>query len=163
MRMRPAHGDGDTAPVTKDAKILTAIALTTMALLTFASYWVDSSGGATVPRTVLVADSAKPLPRLPAVMARDCLARPRACANGSNGIVLSYSLKGRAPRTPMLALVLTDVNCDPDRDGISHCLNELRLLGNGRRITVRHDHNMHMYPCLTPGERVRVLALDSVR
>lgn len=147
--------------MTAGRKVITALAF---AALAAASYLPGTSGAAPAPlRTVLVADSAKPLPRMPSVTARDCIGRPRTCANGADGVTLVYSLKGRAPRTPMLATVLTDENCEPDRYGISHCLNELKLVANGRRITVRHDHNMHMYPCLTPGERVRVVALDAVR
>lgn len=142
-------------------KLAIAAVLAGVALASTLSYLSSPSHGATAPpRTVLVADSAKPLPRTPAVTARDCIGRPRTCANGADGITIAYSLKGRAPRTPMLADVLTDENCEPDRYGISHCLNELRLLGNARRITVRHDHDMHRFPCLTPGERVRVVALD---
>ncbi len=109
-------------------------------------------------RTVLVADSAQRLPRAPLVSFRDCLGRPLACANGAAGVVLVYSLEGAAPRTMTQATVLTDENCEPDRYGVSHCLNAIRLAG-GRKLTVRHDHNMHEYPCLGPGERVRVIAL----
>ena len=147
--------------MTTGQKPIIAAGLAAVTLASALSYFSGPSQGATAPlRTVLVADSAKPLPRAPAVTARDCIGKPRTCANGADGVTLVYSLKGRAPRTPMLATVLTDTNCEADQYGISHCLNELRLLGNGRRITVRHDHNMHMFPCLTPDERVRVVALD---
>lgn len=124
--------------------------------------WPSPSSGAATARmrTVLVADAAKPLPRVPLVQGRDCIGRPRACINGSAGVVLVYSLKGRAPQKLTQATVLTDVNCEPDRYGVSHCLNAIRLDG-GRELTVRHDHNMHMFPCLGPGERVRVIALGA--
>ena len=139
---------------------VTAWALGALVLAGVLATWGGESQAASPSRTVVVADSAKPLPADPRLAALDCIGRPRTCRNGANGLTLAYSLKGRVPRTPMLATVLTDVNCEPDRYGISHCLNELRLLGDGRRITVRHDHNMHEFSCLTPGERVRVLALD---
>lgn len=135
-----------------------APALAVWALLAVALLWPATSEGGPRLRTVLVADSAKPLPKAPLVSFRDCIGRPTSCANGAAGVVLAYSLKGRPPTKVTQATVLTDVNCEADRYGISHCLNELRL-ADGRRITVRHDHNMHMYPCLGPGERVRVVAL----
>jgi hypothetical protein len=109
-------------------------------------------------RTVLVADPARPLPKAPRVTSRDCLGLPLGCINGAEGITLAYRLEGVTPVAPTVAEVLTDVNCEPDRFGISHCVNELALPG-GRRLTVRHDHDMHEFPCLTPGDRIRVLAL----
>ncbi len=136
--------------------VLALAAVATAALLSPAA----SSGGGARMRTVLVADSAKPLPRSPLASFRDCLGRPRTCANGAASVVIVYSLKGAPPGAMTQATVLTDENCEPDGYGISHCLNELRL-ASGRQITVRHDHNMHMYPCLGPGERVRVMALGA--
>lgn len=64
-------------------------------------------------------------------------------------------LSGSIPAEPMMATVLTDENCAPDAQGISHCSNELRL-ADGRLMTVRHDHRMTDVPCLSPGERVLV-------
>ena len=63
---------------------------------------------------------------------------------------------GNAPKHPVSARVLTDANCSPDSAGVSHCLNMLRL-ADGRTITVRHDHNMMLVPCLSPGETVELL------
>lgn len=57
---------------------------------------------------------------------------------------------------PINATVLTDEQCAPDSQGISHCLNALRL-DNGEILTVRHNHRMHDVPCLQPGEMVRVM------
>ena len=50
-------------------------------------------------------------------------------------------------------LVLTDTRCTPDRNGVSHCLNVIRL-ANGKSILVVHDHMMMLMPCLSPGEHV---------
>jgi hypothetical protein len=56
-------------------------------------------------------------------------------------------------RTRMRALVLTDTRCNPDRAGVSHCLNVMRL-PNGKTILAVHDHRMMDMPCLSPGEHV---------
>jgi hypothetical protein len=66
-------------------------------------------------------------------------------------------LKGKLPSRPLMATVTSDEDCAPDAAGISHCLNRLTLDG-GRKLAVRHPHAMHEVPCMTPGERVRVVA-----
>ena len=109
-------------------------------------------------RTVLVAEGGARLPASPFYTRRDCLSNPTTCVNGAGGIVLTYAVAGGTPRTSLAATVLSDENCEPDRFGVSHCLNKLRL-GSGRTITVRHDHNMGNDPCLGPGERVAVRPL----
>lgn len=53
----------------------------------------------------------------------------------------------------MRGVVLTDTRCNPDRNGVSHCLNRIRL-GNGKTILVVHDHRMMNMPCLSPGEHI---------
>jgi hypothetical protein len=62
---------------------------------------------------------------------------------------------GALPKGAVTATVLTDEDCAPDSDGVSHCRNKLRL-ASGRTITVRHPHRMMDVPCMTPGEKVRV-------
>ena len=52
-------------------------------------------------------------------------------------------------------VVLSDDQCQPDADGISHCLNTIRL-ASGETLTVRHPHDMAKVACLAPGERVMV-------
>jgi hypothetical protein len=61
--------------------------------------------------------------------------------------------KGRLPDGTVEATVLTDEDCAPDRHGISHCRNVVRLAG-GRTVVLRHPHEMHRVPCLAPGEKV---------
>jgi hypothetical protein len=121
-----------------------------------------SNDAASTARTVVVADSARPLPRTAFFALRDCLGRPATCVNGAEGVVVAYRVQGVAPFAAADAVVLTDESCEPDRFGVSHCLNRLRL-ASGRELTVRHDHNMGNDPCLTPGESVRVLALAGFR
>ena len=65
-------------------------------------------------------------------------------------------IEGRLPDSPMMAEVLTDTDCAPDAEMISHCRNEVRL-SNGEKIVIRHPHDMRDVPCLAPGERVRLV------
>ncbi|MGH3066333.1 MAG: hypothetical protein ACRDOF_08500 [Gaiellaceae bacterium] len=65
-------------------------------------------------------------------------------------------IEGRLPEAPMMAEVMTDTDCAPDPEMISHCRNELQL-SNGEKIVVRHPHDMRDVPCLAPGERVRLV------
>lgn len=111
------------------------------------------------PRTVIIIDPQHP-PVSPVVQSRLCAASPR-CENGKNGIDVVELLSGTPPTAPVIATVVTDATCDPDRYGISHCLNVLRLR-NGSALVVRHNHNMSMYPCLTPGETVRVTTVSNL-
>ena len=104
-------------------------------------------------RTVLVADAGVALPATPFYGTRDCLTNATTCVNGAGGIIVAYAVATPPPTQSSTATVLTDENCAPDRYGVSHCLNRLRL-ATGRVFTVRHDHNMHNDPCLSPGERV---------
>jgi hypothetical protein len=68
-------------------------------------------------------------------------------------------LAGALPRQGRVtAVVLSDTDCTPDARGLSHCTNEL-LLADGERISVRDNHDMRRYPCLTPGETVEVHAV----
>ena len=64
-------------------------------------------------------------------------------------------MSGSLPSTAVMATVLSDENCAPDAQGISHCTNKLRMDG-GAEMTVTHPHRMAEVPCLAPGERVSV-------
>jgi hypothetical protein len=61
--------------------------------------------------------------------------------------------EGKLPDGPVVGTVLTDEDCMPDQQGISHCRNVVRLSG-GKTIVLRHPHEMHQVPCLAPGEKV---------
>ena len=65
--------------------------------------------------------------------------------------------RGQLPAEAARATVLTGANCQPDQDGVSHCLNELDF--GTARVVVRHHHKMSAVPCLTPGEEVNILNL----
>ncbi|MDQ2683497.1 MAG: hypothetical protein M3Y37_08210 [Chloroflexota bacterium] len=52
--------------------------------------------------------------------------------------------------------VLTDENCQPDADGVSHCLNRVSFETGGtvHMATLQHHHRMSEESCLAPGEMV---------
>lgn len=57
-----------------------------------------------------------------------------------------------------IGTVLTDSDCAPDAEGLSHCHNMIALAG-GATITIQDNHQMSRHRCLRPGETVRVAAL----
>jgi hypothetical protein len=63
---------------------------------------------------------------------------------------------GTMPTAAVEATVLTDEQCQPDAQSLSHCLNRLRL-PDGSEIQVRHPHDMRLVACLAPGEHVRLV------
>jgi hypothetical protein len=68
---------------------------------------------------------------------------------------LAEIVEGSLPSGTTQVKVLSDENCAPDNQGISHCLNRLSY-GSGE-ITVRHNHKMAEIPCLQPGEVLQVV------
>lgn len=73
------------------------------------------------------------------------------------GYLMANLRSGQIPAGATTATVLSDSNCAPDADGISHCLNDLQI-GNVI-VTVQHHHNMNQVPCLSPGEAVALMSL----
>ncbi len=61
--------------------------------------------------------------------------------------------EGKLPEGTVEATVLTDEDCAPDPQGISHCRNEVQL-ASGQTLVLRHPHEMQKVPCLAPGEKV---------
>lgn len=77
------------------------------------------------------------------------------------GYLMANLRAGQIPEGAAEAVVLSDTNCAPDAEGISHCLNDLQI-GNVI-VTVQHHHDMAAVPCLSPGETVRLLPLEQYR
>lgn len=69
---------------------------------------------------------------------------------------LAGIIEGSLPVGTTHVTVLSDEQCTPDSQGVSHCLNRLSY-GSGE-ITVRHTHMMAEVPCLEPGEVLQVVA-----
>lgn len=81
----------------------------------------------------------------------------RAMPAPSTGAHLNAKLiSGTVPAAGSEATVLADLDCAANAAGISHCRNPLRL-ADGRRVEVIHPHSMAVVPCLTAGERVRLV------
>jgi hypothetical protein len=92
-----------------------------------------------VPRTVVIGGMMDSLPG----------------TSNAAGYLMTNLRAGQLPEGAETATVLTDTNCEPDADGVSHCLNDLKV-GNVV-VTVQHHHQMHSVPCLSPGETVALM------
>jgi hypothetical protein len=55
--------------------------------------------------------------------------------------------------------VLTDENCQPDADGVSHCRNRAQFTtpDGVQEVVLRHHHRMAEEPCLAPGQVVELV------
>lgn len=92
-------------------------------------------------RTVVVAGSGERLPHM----------------SETEGLLMTSLVTGQLPNGAMRATVRSDSNCQPDQEGVSHCLNQLEI--GSTTVMVRHHHTMSEVPCLTPGETVNILSL----
>jgi len=82
--------------------------------------------------------------------------------NGKGGEHVLQIAKGDAPPVGvrLVGTVKTDTDCDPDAQGLNHCHNTIDL-SNGRSIEVIHNHMMHRFPCLEPGQRLSITRLNA--
>ncbi len=82
--------------------------------------------------------------------------------NGKGGEHVLQIAKGNAPPVGvrLVGTVTTDTDCDPDEQGLNHCHNNIDL-GNGRSIEVIHNHSMHKFPCLEPGQKLSITRLNT--
>ncbi len=83
-------------------------------------------------------------------------AKPKLGAEDGT-LTVGYERGARPPASETSGVVVTDENCAPDAQGVSHCRNDIRM-ADGETVRVQHDHRMHDVPCLLPGERVRLRA-----
>jgi hypothetical protein len=67
---------------------------------------------------------------------------------------------GAIPAGVTRLTVLTDENCTPDADGVSHCLNRVQFdTGQGTaQAVLQHHHRMSEESCLAPGEVLELAA-----
>lgn len=103
------------------------------------------NAGAEALRTVVVARQGELLPRM----------------SEANSFLMTSMVAGDLPAAATQGVIMSDSNCQPDQDGISHCLNTMRV--GTKTVTIRHHHDMRMVPCLTPGETVTLLSADQYR
>ncbi len=82
--------------------------------------------------------------------------------NGKGGQHVLQVANGAAPLpgVRLTGIVTTDTDCDPDAQGLNHCHNNIDL-GNGRSIEVIHNHAMHRFPCLEPGQKLSITRLNA--
>ena len=82
--------------------------------------------------------------------------------NGKGGQHVLQIAEGTAPLpgVRLIGTVTTDSDCDPDAQGLNHCHNNIDL-GNGRNIAVIHNHAMHNFPCLEPGQKLSITRLNA--
>ena len=73
--------------------------------------------------------------------------------------VLVQLESGTIPENATGITVLTDENCAPDKDGVSHCRNRIQVNTPDGAVeaVLRHHHNMAEEPCLAPGEQLVVV------
>lgn len=66
---------------------------------------------------------------------------------------------GVIPDNVSLLTVLTDEDCTPDEEGVSHCLNRVEYVtaSGMQNASLRHHHKMAEEPCLTPGQTLEVV------
>lgn len=83
-------------------------------------------------------------------------------ANCHGGRYLLQLLPCQLPvtATNLRGVVLSDSNCQPDANGLSHCHNQVAL-SNGRRITVVNTHFMRINRCLAAGEQLSLRSLGA--
>ena len=82
--------------------------------------------------------------------------------NGRGGEYLLQIAEGTVPPigVRMSGVVLSDTDCEPDAQGLSHCHNGIAL-ANGSTIIVTDTHLMSRYRCLRPGETVAVTTFNN--
>lgn len=81
--------------------------------------------------------------------------------NGTGGYYVAPVIAGSVQPLAagsLVGTVLTDTNCTPDVQGLSHCHNIIEF-NDGSHITIRDNHQMSRHRCLRPGEHVRVKLL----
>jgi hypothetical protein len=68
--------------------------------------------------------------------------------------------QGTIPSEVSFLTVLTDENCQPDVDGVSHCLNrvEFETADGVQQAALRHHHKMAEEPCLAPGQTLELVS-----
>lgn len=66
---------------------------------------------------------------------------------------------GVIPDDVTMLTVLTDEDCTPDEQGVSHCLNrvEYATASGTQGAALRHNHKMSEEPCLTPGQTLEIV------
>lgn len=78
--------------------------------------------------------------------------------NGKDGYIVKMT-NGNIS-SPVKGKVLTDANCDPDSQGLSHCEVTVALQ-TGEQIEFVITHNMMNYPCLDLESTIEISPLEN--
>jgi hypothetical protein len=101
-------------------------------------------------------DPATTVPHFQTAIERQLSITTDAVVSKSQDHVSVQLVSGAIPPDVTRLTVLTDENCQPDQQGVSHCLNRVTYQsaqGMGEAV-LRHNHRMSEVPCLAPGETV---------
>jgi hypothetical protein len=75
------------------------------------------------------------------------------------GFVRVDLIEGTIPAALSRGIVRTDLDCEADQAGFSHCRNQVTV--GASKVEVRHTHRMMEEPCLSPTEEVNLLSAAS--
>lgn len=110
-------------------------------------------------QTAPAPSSSGPVPHYQTSSARQLAFSEQPIVSKGSGPVVVQLVSGAIPADVAGVTVLTDENCQPDQDGVSHCLNRIQFTssqGSGE-ATVQHHHRMAEESCLTPGETLTLI------
>jgi hypothetical protein len=75
------------------------------------------------------------------------------------GFVRVDLIEGAIPAALSRGIVRTDLDCEADQAGFSHCRNQVTV--GSSKVEVRHTHRMMEEPCLSPAEEVNLMSAAS--
>ncbi len=99
------------------------------------------------------------VPHFQTEVVRQATFTDQATVSRGQGPVLIQLVSGSIPAGVSRLTVLTDEDCTPDQDGVSHCLNRVQYeTAQGvAYAAVRHHHKMSEESCLAPGETIVIV------
>jgi hypothetical protein len=129
----------------------------TLALLAIVAVAEDQDNGATRRPAVSVATSVS---HFQSSAMRAVRITDRAQVSHGTGPVLVQIVYGEIPADVKWLTVLSDENCTPDSEGVSHCLNRVQFkqVTSVGEAVLQHRHKMSEESCLAPGEVVAIAA-----
>lgn len=82
--------------------------------------------------------------------------------NGAGGRYMLQIERGRAlaEGLKLAGVVMTDTDCEPDKNNLNHCRNSIKL-NDGSRIDIIDNHEMARHRCLSPGESIVLTRFNS--
>ena len=90
---------------------------------------------------------------------RQVVVSDQATVSRGDGPVVVQLVSGQIPANVSTLTVLSDENCQPDQNGVSHCLNRVQFQGGqgSGEATLQHHHKFSEESCLTPGETLQLV------